>query len=79
MADFWKSPDVNFQNTFTAQITKHLSVNLFAQWSYDKFDAAANVDATQPVAAQIAEIDRNVRKAGQFRETLALGLSYRLF
>ena len=77
--DFWKAPDVNWQNTFTAAITKYLSVNLYAQLVYDKFDAAANVDPSRPLADQIPEIDRNVREAGQFKETLALGLSYRLF
>lgn len=77
--DFWKTTDVNLQSTFSAQITKTLGVNLFAQWIYDKFDAAANVDNSQPLAVRIAEIDRNVRKAGQFKETLALALTYRLF
>jgi hypothetical protein len=79
VADFWKSPDVNFQNTFTAAITKVLSVNLFAQLIYDKFDSAADVDPARSLGDQIVEIDRNVRRAGQFKETLALGLSYRLF
>jgi hypothetical protein len=79
VADFWKSPDVSFQNNFSASITKYLSVNLYAQLVYDKFDSAANVDATFPLADQLVEVDRNVRKAGQFKETLSLGLSYRLF
>lgn len=79
VADFWKSPDVNFQSKFSSAITKYLSVNLFAQLIYDKFDSAADVDPSRPLADQIADIDRNVRKAGQFKETLALGLSYRLF
>ncbi len=78
VADFWKAVNVNFQNTFSAQITKLLSVNLFAQWYYDKFDAAANVDPSLPFADQQREIQRNVRKAGQFKETLALGFTYRL-
>jgi len=26
-----------------------------------------------------AQVDKNVRKAGQFREVLAIGLTYRLF
>jgi hypothetical protein len=78
ITDFWKSTDVSFQNTFSAAITKVLSVNLFAQWVYDKFDAAANVDNSQPLPARIAEIDKNVRKAGQFKETLAVGLTFRL-
>ena len=70
---------MNFQNTWTAQITKLLSVNLFAQWVYDKFDAAANVDLTQPFDVLSGEINRNIRKRGQFKETLAIALTYRLF
>ncbi|MGE5177062.1 MAG: DUF3078 domain-containing protein [Hyphomicrobiales bacterium] len=79
VADYWKAVDVSFQNTFTAQITKILSVNLFAQWAYDKFDAAANLDPTQTFQSIQAEVQRNTRRAGQFKETLALGLTYRLF
>ncbi|MBI5167936.1 MAG: DUF3078 domain-containing protein [Candidatus Eisenbacteria bacterium] len=79
VADFWRAPDVSFQNNFSAAITKYLSVNLYAQLVYDKFDSAANVDPSKPLAEQVAEVDRNVRKAGQFKETLSLGLTYRLF
>ena len=79
VADFWKQVDVNFQNTWTAQITKVLSVNLFAQWVYDKYDAAANVDLALPFDVLSGELDRNIRKRGQFKETLAIGLTYRLF
>jgi hypothetical protein len=35
-ADDWKSPDVNWENTFTANITNHLMVNLYVQLLYDK-------------------------------------------
>lgn len=79
VAGFWKSTDVNFQNTFTAQITEHLNVNLFTQWVYDKYDATANLDPSAPLAARLAVVDRSTRKAGQVKETLALGFSYRLF
>ncbi len=79
VADYWKAVEVNFLNTFTAQITKVLSVNLLVQWVYDKYDAAANTNPDQPFDVLRAEIDRNVRKSGQFKETLGLGLSYRLF
>lgn len=77
--DFWRAPDVDFQNTFTAQITKILAVNLFVQFAYDKFDAAANVDPAATPEAALAELDRNTRKAGQFKQTLALALTYTLF
>lgn len=32
----WKSPDVNWENIFTASITKYLMVNLYVQLLYDK-------------------------------------------
>ncbi len=34
--DYWKSPDVNWENIFTANITKYLMVNLYVQLLYDK-------------------------------------------
>ena len=54
--DYWKAPDVNWENIFTAGITEHLMVNLYVQLLYDK------------------EIDL----AGRFKQTLALGLTYKL-
>jgi len=35
-ADYWKSIDVNFENTFSAAISKVLSVSLYTQILYDK-------------------------------------------
>lgn len=34
--DYWKAPDVNWENIFTANITEHLMVNLYVQLLYDK-------------------------------------------
>jgi len=79
VATFWKATDVNFLSTFTAGITRHLSVALLVQLVYDKFDAAANVNNALPLSVLIPEIDKNIRKAGQFKETLAIGLTYQLF
>jgi hypothetical protein len=53
--DDWKSPDVNWENTFTAGITHYLMVNLYVQLLYDK------------------EVDLGAR----FKQTLALGLTYK--
>lgn len=53
--DYWKAPDVNWENIFTANITKYLMVNLYIQLLYDK------------------EIDLG----GRFKQTLALGLTYK--
>ena len=83
VADFWKDPDVNFQNTFTSSITSWLNVNLYLQWVYDKFDAASNV-ALEGVEGDPAaleklqrEIDAGIRKSGQFKQTLGIGLTYK--
>ncbi len=35
-ADDWKSPDINWENTFSAEITRHIVVNLYIQALYDK-------------------------------------------
>lgn len=35
-ADYWKSMDINWENTFSAGITKHIVVNLYVQVLYDK-------------------------------------------
>jgi len=35
-ADDWKSPDVNWENTFSAGITDYIVVNLYLQLLYDK-------------------------------------------
>jgi hypothetical protein len=79
VAGYWKDPDVNFMNTFTASITSHLAVGLVAQLVYDKFDTAANVDNTLPPSVLVPEIDKNVRKVGQFKQTLNVALKYQLF
>lgn len=75
---FWKTPDLNFQNTFTAQITKALSVDLFAQAVYDKFDNATSIDPAASIAAQVAAVDGGIRKAVQIKQTMSLGLSWKL-
>ncbi len=54
--DYWKSPDVNWENTFTASITKYLMVNLYMQLLYDK----------------------EINRGGRFKQTLSLGLTYKL-
>ncbi len=35
-ADYWKSPDINLETIFTANITRYVMVNLYAQLLYDK-------------------------------------------
>ena len=79
VGDFWKTTDVDLRNSFTAQITKLLAVNFTVQWVYNKFDEATKIDPALPLAEQRRLVELGTRKAGQFRETLALGLAYQLF
>jgi len=55
--DYWQAPDVAWEATLSAAVSKYIQVTLFAELLYDK------------------EIDLR----GRFRETLGLGLSYKLF
>ena len=54
--DDWKAPRLNWENIFSASITKLINVNLYIQMIYDK-----------PVVDEM-----------QFKQTLALGLTYKL-
>lgn len=33
---YWKSPDINWENTFSAKITQYIDVNIYTQWLFDK-------------------------------------------
>lgn len=78
VGDYWKSPDVNFQNSFITSISKMVNVNLNLQFVYDKFDAGTNV-GNAALAGDRAALLGGVRRAGQFRQNLAIGLTYKLF
>jgi hypothetical protein len=55
--DYWKAPDVNWENLFTASITSYVQVTFYTQLLYDK----------------------EIAKGGRFKETLAMGLTYKIF
>lgn len=79
IADFSTAMDVDFENLFSSQITKLLSVNLYTRWIYDKYDnSVLPVVAAGGGSLQNAPALRQaVRKAGQFKQTLSVGLTYR--
>lgn len=78
--NYTTATDIDWENIFTTQITKLLSVNMYVRWIYDKYDNSVKPaldpagDLTDPAGVQAA-----IRKAGQFKQTLALGLTYRFF
>ena len=54
--NYWRYPDVNWENIFSASITKYLMVNLYIQLLYDK----------------------EIAQEARFKQTLSLGLIYKL-
>lgn len=69
--------DVDWENSFTANITKVISVKLYIRWVYDKYDnTVAPVVDESGVLLNEAAVNQAIRKAGQFKQTLALGLTY---
>jgi hypothetical protein len=79
VADDWRVPDVNWRNGFSSKITKVIRVDLFLQLVYDKFDTAANVTEDHSFTDNDAEVKRNLRRAAQWKQTLALGIAYDVF
>lgn len=80
VADFTTTMDIDWENIFTGQVTKYLSVNLYVQFVYDKYDnSVAPVIADDGTLANPGAVLSGIRKKGQFKQTLALGLTYRFF
>ena len=76
VGDYTLVPDVDWQNTFTAAVTRVISVKLFVRWVYDKYDntVAPVVDGGTLTNADAVAVA--IRKAGQFKQTLALSFGY---
>lgn len=79
VSDFWKAPDMNWQNNITAQLNSVISVNFYLQLVYDKFDQSTNVDLDLDDDVLLSEVDGGIRKKGQFQQVLAVGLTYNFF
>jgi len=78
VADYTTVVDVDWENIFTTQITSYLSVNLYTRLLYDKYDNTVPPvldDAGDLENAE--EVNAAIRKGGQFKQTLSLGLTYR--
>ena len=65
------------ENTFTTQITSVISVKLFVRWVYDKYDNTVAPVVEEGSLVNVADVHGAIRKAGQFKQTLALGFSYK--
>jgi Protein of unknown function (DUF3078) len=78
IANYATTVDFDWENTFTASITKVISVKLFLRWVYDKYDNTVSPVLNDDGAlANAADVHNAIRKAGQFKQTLALGFTYK--
>lgn len=78
IADYSTAFDLDWENSFSANITKVISVKLFTRWVYDKYDNSVKpVLDGDGVLANEGDVLAAVRRAGQFKQSLALGLGYK--
>ncbi len=78
IVDFTTTLDADWENIFTTQITELISVNLYTRWIYDKYDnTVMPVLGENDLLADPAAVRAAVRKAGQFKQTLSIGITYR--
>ena len=68
----------DWENIWTSQITKMISVSLYTRWIYDAYDNSVRpIPATGGELANPEGVRGAVRRAGQFKETLSIGITYR--
>lgn len=78
LADYTTVMDIDFENIFTTQITRLLSVGLYTRWMYAKYDNSVKpVMRDDGSLSNPAAVRNAIRKAGQFKQTLSLGVTYR--
>jgi len=76
--DFTTDVDVEFENIFTTQITKVIQVGLYLRWIYDVYDNSVKPDIDDAGNLLNPEsVNAAVRKSGQFKQTLGIGITYR--
>jgi len=77
IAGYTTTLDLDWENTFSANITKVIAVKLFVRWVYDKYDNSVKpVVGDDGVLVNEADVLTAIRPAGQFKQTLALGFGY---
>lgn len=76
IADYTTTVDVDWENTFSANITSVISVKLFVRWVYDKYDNTVKPVVEDGDLVNGGTVAQSIRKSGQFKQTLALGFGY---
>lgn len=74
IADYTTAVDIDLEVTLTAKVVKLIAVQLFVEFNYDKYDNTVVPVVENGALTNADVVDTAVRKKGQFRETLGLGL-----
>ena len=76
VADYTTTLDIDWENTFTANITKVITVKLYIRWVYDKYDNTVKPVIEDGVLVNETDVHQAIRKKGQYKQSLALGFGY---
>ncbi len=76
LADYFTTLDIDWQNTFKANITSVINVQLHLRWVYDKYDNTAAPVVVSDEIHNVATVNGSIRKTGQFKQTMSLGVGY---
>ena len=78
MAGFTTTMGIDWENIFSTQISKIISVSLYLRWVYDKYDNSV-APAFDDDGGLVNGTDLRVatRKSGQFKQTMSIGFTYR--
>jgi hypothetical protein len=76
LADYFVTPDVDFENNFKANITRVVNVQVSLRWMYDKYDTTVKPIVADGVLTNPGAVAGAIRKRGQVRQTMSIGLAY---
>ncbi len=76
VADYSLVTDLDWENTFVTAITRLINVQFYLRWSYDKYDNSVAPKVEDGVLINPGYVDAAIRKAGQLKQTMSIGLAY---
>lgn len=76
VADYSLTTDLDWENTFVTAITRLINVQFYLRWSYDKYDNSVAPKVEEGVLTNPGFVDAAIRKAGQLKQTMSIGLAY---
>jgi len=76
LADYTTTLDIDWENTFKANITSVINVQLHVRWVYDKYDNSVKPLAIDGELVNASAVKGSIRKVGQVKQTMSIGLGY---